>query len=566
MTTQLLGRVWMILTALALSLAWLLPNHYPPWTSFHADAWATLVLALLAVAVAVRGRKTSALRAMDLYLLGVAVLPLVQWTLGLVTSFGIAWICSAYLLGLAFAVQAGRKWEMDSPGQCVDFLFLSIIVAATLSTALQLYQLFGPEELGAWVMSAPGKQRLFANVGQPNQLASLQLLALLGCSWFFSRGRIKASPAIALAAFLLLGVALTGSRTAWVNVAILLICSVALRKRLASPHFVRVSLWLAIYFAALVMLMPTFYELLSAYMDIQPPEMVRLAQDVRLSIWKQFLDASTFRPMWGFGWGQTAKANFLAVENTSNNYGIYNSTHNIFLDLMVWNGYPIALVLIALGAIWLVRRLQHPVALEALHLFAFIGVLSVHSMLELPLHYAIFLLPFGMVLGVLDVPAHTKWARFRDHAFAILFLVAGMVIALVTMRDYLQIERSYMGLRFEVRKLQTDIPSTPPDTWVLSQFQDYFKIARIVPHPNMGGQEIQWMRNSIGTVPSPQNIYNLAAALALNGLPDEAQRWQRSLCLTMADVSCEQAKQLWAKERYAERTGVEWSQLMKTEK
>lgn len=558
MRQLLLERRWLVVTAVALSLSWLLPNHYPPWTSFHADACTAVVLSLLTVAVAIRGRKGNALQRMDVYLLFVAVIPLGQWLFGLVTSFGTAWICSAYLFGLVLAVHTGRKWEIDSPGQCADWLFLSILIAATLSTALQFYQLFGPEELGAWVMSVPGRQRLFANVGQPNQLASLQLLAVIGSSWFFARHRITALPAIAVAAYLLMGVALTGSRTGWINVAILLLGSMAMRKRLKSPQLVWISLGLAIYFATLVALMPSFYQLLSAYVDVKPPEMVRMAQDVRLSLWMQFIEASTFRPMLGFGWGQTALANLLVAEHAPDNIGIYNSTHNILLDLVVWSGYPIAIGLISLGVLWWVWRLKQELTTQTLHLFAFVSVLVVHSMLELPLHYAVFLLPLGMVLGVLDTPAKTVAVGLGRRTLSTLLPFIGLLVVTVTVRDYLEIERSYYGLRFEVRGLQTDIPSTPPDTWVLSQFQDYFKVVRAVPHANMEERQLQWMRESIGAVPSPQSLYNLAAALALNGRPDEAQRWLRSLCLTMVSVSCEHAKKLWKNERYAERTGVAW--------
>ena len=35
---------WLVAWAVAMSMTWLLPNHYPPWTTFQSDAWAVLLL------------------------------------------------------------------------------------------------------------------------------------------------------------------------------------------------------------------------------------------------------------------------------------------------------------------------------------------------------------------------------------------------------------------------------------------------------------------------------------------------------------------------------------------
>lgn len=555
---MLLSGFWLVLAAMVLALSWLLPNHLPPWTSFHADAWAALVLGIIAVAISVRARNQAAVRTIDIYLLGVAAIPLVQWVGGLVTSLGIAWIYGAYLIGLLIAVQVGRLWELDSPGQCADFVFLTVMLAAAFSTGLQLYQLFGPEDLGTWVMSVPSRHRMFANVAQPNQLASLQLLAVIGCSWFYTRGRLAAGAAVSIAAYLLMGVALTGSRTAWVNMALLLVACIALRQRMVSVRHTYIVAGLAVYFATLLALMPSFYQMLSLSMNVTQPDLVRAAQDIRIAIWSQFIDASVMQPWFGYGWGQTAIANFQVAGNSTTNLGLYHTTHNLILDLVIWNGYPIAMLLVTMAAAWLLRRLWRLGDGQELHLWAFVGILLVHSMLEFPLHYAVFLLPFGMVLGVLDAPQAKASMTLRSRLIIQALVLAGLAITGITIRDYLLIERSYTGLRFEVRGIKTDIPSTPPETWVLTQFHDYFRVVRAIPHAGMDLAEIQLMRNSLGTVPSPQSIYNLAASLALNGQGEEAKHWLSNLCLTMVDVSCEQAKRRWRDEDLEKRSGVAW--------
>jgi hypothetical protein len=45
---------WLVGWASALAVAWLLPNHYPPWSTFHMDAWVAIILSLAAAGVIVR--------------------------------------------------------------------------------------------------------------------------------------------------------------------------------------------------------------------------------------------------------------------------------------------------------------------------------------------------------------------------------------------------------------------------------------------------------------------------------------------------------------------------------
>src|SRR5450830_633587 len=102
---------WLAGWALMLAVAWLLPNHYPPWSTFHMDAWTAIVLSLAAAAVIVRTsgpvtwHSTSVLAAMLVFIPGV------QYGLGLILLPGTAWISSAYLIGFLLTLLIGARWE-----------------------------------------------------------------------------------------------------------------------------------------------------------------------------------------------------------------------------------------------------------------------------------------------------------------------------------------------------------------------------------------------------------------------------------------------------------------------
>ena len=51
-SAQPMSPFWLAGWSIALSVSWLLPNHYLPWSTFHMDAWLSMVL-LLASAVVI---------------------------------------------------------------------------------------------------------------------------------------------------------------------------------------------------------------------------------------------------------------------------------------------------------------------------------------------------------------------------------------------------------------------------------------------------------------------------------------------------------------------------------
>jgi hypothetical protein len=197
----------------------LLPNHYPPWPSFHADAWTATVLALAAAAVIFRTKSATQWHASTVLVLLLVFVPWLQYSADLMTFAGQAWMSTVYLLGLLLALLIGQRWEQAGTEQLAGGLFWAIGVAAVLSVNLQLQTwlgLMGAGIFDLWSMGLAGA-RPYANFGQPNQLATFLLWGMLACAWGYSSNKIRASVALLLAAFLLLGIALTQSRTAWLE-------------------------------------------------------------------------------------------------------------------------------------------------------------------------------------------------------------------------------------------------------------------------------------------------------------------------------------------------------------
>jgi hypothetical protein len=423
---------WLVLAAVALSLAWLLPNHSQPWFGFHGDAWCAFMMTVVGVAVLLRNRFSAGWHWLTCLVGVVSLVPLLQYAAGMVPLFGTAWINSAYLLGLLLVLLVGAAWEKESAGQAGDFIFLAIGIASLVSVGLQFYQLFDLDPIGPWTLQSSGT-RHYANMAQPNQLGSLLLLGLLACAWGYFRKYLSSFGAVGIAALILLGVALTESRTGWLNIALLVVSFTLLRRRLSASMALQwVVLGLAVYFVASVLLLPSFYEFLwgESAIKYRPP-----GSDPRWPAWVMFFKAAAHRPLFGFGWGQLGQAQFLMLDEKMWLGASMLQSHNIVLDLVLWNGFVLGLGIAAVLAWWCWTVVRRVSSLEQWALMSFVMVLGTHAMLEYPLQYAYFLLPVGLVMGTLNTTLSFGTA-FAPRKWLMAGLLAlGIAVLAITIRD-----------------------------------------------------------------------------------------------------------------------------------
>jgi hypothetical protein len=299
------------------------------------------------------------------------------------------------------------------------------------------------------------------------------------------------------------------------------------------------------FFVICVLLLPFITNSLNTEADM---EYRSLADPARIFAWKMFIHASYQQPFFGFGWGPLAGASFLVVEQYPGQPGLFLQAHNLILDIILWNGYPLGLLIVSIILWWVWRACTLMRTFGQLHLLAFLVVLGTHAMLEYPLQYAIFLLPFGLVVGVLHVDLGMEVVcEGRPWQWASLLLIAALAL-FVTIKDYFRVENSFYGLRFESKKIKTDIPSAPPEVFALTQFRDHLLLARNIPQSGLSTSDLRWMTDTVNTLPSYLVMYKLAANLALNGRAEDARHWQIRICKTMAAGNCSNMRETWKKD------------------
>gem|GEM_PF-2671840 len=324
-----------------------------------------------------------------------------------------------------------RSVVMDAWAWC--WLFGCVLGFVTALT-----QYLGIEVSERIIAPLADRGRIFGNVHQPNQFATLMALGLPCLVWLHERGKLSLRAAGFLCAMIVVTVVLTSSRTGLVQLACvatwLLTCKAALR-RIAT-----------IVLCATVAAYGLFYlldraDVLPFFNSSRIPSMGTIVDGMsssRLQLWEDTWSLVFQNPWTGIGFGQLEF--YRAFSDLPNNLKtIHVNAHLLPLQLAAEYGLPIAVIFFTLIFYALKRAKsawRDPVSQCAL---AGVVIVLIHSMTEFPLWYSFILLPFGFLLGLYfgAVPATGKPGKHeqtsaglpkRLYLYAALAMLGGIVL------------------------------------------------------------------------------------------------------------------------------------------
>jgi len=438
---------------------------------------------------------------------------------------------------------------------------LAVGIGCIVSVWLQLYTWLGLTGDGLqdiWSMGLVG-ERAYANIGQPNQLATLLLWGILSAAWGYQNRKIGGPVAFFLAAFLLLGIAMTLSRTAWLGLFFLLGTTWIWRSRWPS----RWVPWAALVLFAIFWIYPILLKELSRVLFSGPqPNYLRVQfqDETRHVALLLFAKAALARPWMGYGWTEVGVAQ-MEVASLYPGLGMtFGHSHNLFLDLVLWLGIPIGgLVSFAIVAIY-VRYVRSIKCANDLVLVMFLGVIGIHALLELPLQYAYFLLPTAMMVGVLNVRTGVHPIFFSGRWLMVTLWVAAILLLAGIVRDYFRVESSFTALRFERARIGTLPIGKPPNVIFLTQLREQIRFMRYDFQPGMSKADLHWAMDVANAYPGTASSYKVASALALNDRPQEARDWLYKACKISSPQECDLMRRAWQQDAAGNRriAAVEW--------
>jgi hypothetical protein len=265
----------------------------------------------------------------------------------------------------------------------------------------------------------------------------------------------------------------------------------------------------------------------------------------RPAIWALGADAVLARMWFGYGWANSVAAQLaVAADHPPLLYAL-TSHHNLLLDLAIWAGLPMAMLLASGFGIWFAMQWRAVRTPRQWILLVALLLLLLHAMLELPHCHAVFLLPAGLMIGTLQALRDARPVCSVPRRSAVLLVVcaAGLLAAVAV--EYQRIERDLLAQRIRAARIGDLAIQSAPPTLLLGALGGLMEFLRIEPQRGMSAVQIADMRRVARRFPSGANLFRYAHAAALNGQESEA-RWALDLlCRTGSRTSCEMAGRAW---------------------
>jgi len=523
-------------------LGWLVPNHYLPWTAAWSDgisiAWLVAAGLLACHEVKEKNIKTSIEVTL---LLAVAVLVIgAQTALGKIIFAGDGVMAVAYVAVFGGAIFLGGLLGNSERGEIIsDWMILGWLLAALVSVFLALNQWLGLYELGIFSAELAPSGRPFANVAQPNNFCTISFIGICSLLLINERRPLSGLTLNFSLGILVLGMAASQSRTGVLQMLFLLI---AVTWFLKLKNFEKSSraIWGGVVWFFFLHFLWQKISLLLLLPVFKTGER-QLGEDVRFSYWREMLDAVAQQPFWGYGWQQIG----MAQQNLSAVGLYFEHSHNLLLDIFLWNGVPIAGVMIFLLGHWGVTRFFAIQKNKNASLFLLLGGVFIHGMFEYPLEYAYILIPFGVSVGIIEVSVNGGKISISRQIYQLMILMAVPLFFWI-FSEYIKMEEGFRNLRLESAKIGVaGIVTPPPQSLVLSQLSAYQKFAGKEAIAGMSSADLGEMSDVARRFAYPPVLFRYALALGLNGYSVESLSNLRKICNLHGAERCEEARKNW---------------------
>ncbi|RPE29904.1 O-antigen ligase [Acinetobacter sp. BIGb0102] len=514
-----------LLASILFSFAWLSPVHTYPWVTFSSElasfGGGVALLALLF-------NKNVKIPRPQILMLGIAFIPLCQWAFGLITDFSTAFLSFGYLFVFWLMIIVGYNLSLQAEQRDrimlgVSYLLLSM---SFISAIMAIVQWLNLEAYIDGIIQLK-TSRPYANFGQPNNLATFLIMGLMGSLYLYEKRRLTLWLLIPASLITLFAITLTQSRTSWV-VCIFLFFYWIYKQYKNSPrfNFPRLLLWVGLYFVIVGYLLPVLTQLLSSSIDTGVTQTASIVQRAgsgheRLGMWVQILHAIADKPWFGYGWSQTSIAVVESIQfNTVQVW--YNSAHNVLLDLLVWNGVPLGLLIIGYISLWLFWLNKNAKDMTSIIAILMVCAILIHAMLEFPQRYAYFLLPMGFLLGLIQAQTpKLKGVTVNKNVIRFIGMCA-LVVVLLIWRDY-KLYQDNSRLVFKNQQPTAEVLGSSK-ILVLTQFQQRLDWIALKPQVEMSEADLRLLGEMVKNKATPYNLKKYAQLLAYNQKLEEAEQ------------------------------------------
>lgn len=503
-----------------LGLSFLDPLHFAPWVTFISEILVFFSGLLLVLAIRNVEITTSKLFLVSYIFTSI---PIIQYFLGVISYFDIALINSTYIFMFLTVILVVKNLKDEDFENLINNLSYFVIFSGFISSLVAIFQFLKLDGNIPFIMSISG-YRPYANMGQPNNLASLLLISIFLLLYLYWKKVFPTWVFLVISIFITIGIVLTQSRTTWLVLFFTLVFVTVYSKNKERIDLKLFYIWASLY-VGLTIFLPILVGILQANnIDVLTTSSIverSTTGYLRLEIWQQMLYAILERPLLGYGWNQTLSAQYFISDKFSITEWVGNS-HNLFIDLLVWNGILVGFLLIFLILYYLYTLLKNIKNKYDMIFFLILMALFIHSMLEYPFSYGYFLLIGAISCGVLARNIRlSNSVSFRLNAIPVFIFIFGLMSIFIIWRDYLSII-TLQKKAFDIDNFAMDRNLKYEKIIFLKYFDYNIQWILIDPKLKIELEEIDNIRQIIEHFPSQYNLVKFAQLLAYNGYKAEA--------------------------------------------
>ena len=357
---------------------------------------------------------------------------------------------------LALAAWACRGWVAAAgQAQVVTVLAWALMMGGLLQAVVVLMQFTGWAASFPMLLDFRGSSNITGQLAQRNHLGHYLMWGTLATAYLWAERKVPTVWGAGSILFLTTTLGLVNSRTILLYVLAVGILLLWWRWRMGKAG----NRVFAIFLATLAMVVVVQFSLntvLGWFGDVKVEtalsrvESSSFAKSAREIEWTKAWQVFQSAPVWGHGWGSFSLQGLLASQTAPYSTNLLNvlftHTHNMALQLLAEMGL-VGTVLVFGGALWVVFPLfKRPLHAASLLPLALISVSLCHSMLEYPLWYIYFLVPFALMMSVTPASNHLSdgktqvvWLQWAVGGVALVLLLALLRLSSVYY-DFVQLD------------------------------------------------------------------------------------------------------------------------------
>ena len=404
-----LGQVLAIAALMCLlTVPFLMNVRVGPQGGFIIESTSAILALSMVLGVTLMGKFTQRPPLISVMFVGFAALIAIQ-----ARVMDISWVSqvdltASVLLVVALATWALASWQQQSTTSLMYWIAVALLIGVLLQTAVMWMQYFGLTTYFKGLISYSSSKNIMGQLGQRNHLGHYLMWGMVSVLYLHHTKALSRWISIALVFWLGLSMGLIGSRT--LIVYLMAISILAMVWRLWAGKAYQTTLYWVLATLLWVLLVQFGLEkVLSAFEQshtttglerlVNSAHVVDTARSVEWQkAWLSFLSS----PWTGHGWGSSSSQSVLMHGALPNLEGLrtvnvlFTHCHNSVLQLLSEVGL--------LGTLWLAgcflalvfacfKYAKRP---ESFFILALASITVCHSLLEYPLWYVYFLMPFAL--------------------------------------------------------------------------------------------------------------------------------------------------------------------------